>query len=40
MDMHRKRELENQLYNLYDKKAQGEQICSRAKWFSDGEKKN
>lgn len=38
MDMNRKRELENQLNNLYDKKAQGAQIRSRAKWVSDGEK--
>lgn len=36
--MNRKRELENQLNNLYDKKAQGAQIRSRAKWVSDGEK--
>lgn len=38
MDMNRKRELENQLNNLYDKKAQGAQIRSSAKWVSDGEK--
>lgn len=36
--MNRKRKLENQLNNLYDKKAQGAQIRSRAKWVSDGEK--
>ena len=34
----KKRDLESQLNNLYDKKATGAQIRSRAKWISEGEK--
>lgn len=37
MDMNRKRDLESQLNNLYDKKAQGAHTRSSAKWVSDGE---
>jgi exonuclease III len=38
IDMNKKRELENRLSNIYDEKARGAQIRSRAKWVSDGEK--
>lgn len=36
--MNRKRELETQLSYLIDKKANGAQIRSRAKWIQEGEK--
>lgn len=36
MDMNKRRELTNQLNNLYDIKAQGAQIRLRAKFVSDG----
>lgn len=36
--MNRKRELETQLSYLIDKKPNGAQIRSRAKWIQEGEK--
>ena len=36
--MNKKRDLETQLNELYDKKAKGAQIRSRAKWIDEGEK--
>lgn len=38
IDMNKKRDLESQLNILYDKKATGAQIRSRAKWINEGEK--
>ena len=38
INMNRKRDLESQLSNLYDKKTKGAQIRSRAKWVQEGEK--
>ena len=38
IDMNKKRDLEPQLNILYDKKATGAQIRSRAKWINEGEK--
>lgn len=38
INMNRKRELETQLSYLIDKKANGAQIRSRAKWIQEGEK--
>ena len=37
-DMNRKRELEDRLSELYDKKCKGAQIRSRSKWINEGEK--
>lgn len=36
--MIRKRNLETQLNELYDRKSKGAQIRSRAKWINEGEK--
>ena len=38
IDMNKKRDLESQLNDLYNKKAKGAQIRSRAKWVDEGEK--
>ena len=38
INMNKKRDLENHLNNLYDKKSKGAQIRSRAKWVNEGEK--
>lgn len=38
IDMIRKRNLETQLNEFYDKKSKGAQIRSRAKWINEGEK--
>ena len=39
IDMNRKRDLENELSELIDKKTFGAQIRSRANWIEQGEKK-
>lgn len=38
INMIRKKDLENQLDNLYEIKAKGAQIRSRARWLDEGEK--
>ena len=37
INMNRKRELENQLNEIFDTKSKGAQICSRVNWVNEGE---